>query len=369
VNAKRQRRTWREKRSRAALLWGGVLFAALQLSLAIAIESWWPELRDPDYAYKMVRLQRCRTHLAGQPLIAVMLGSSRTVRGLHGSLLEGQSTQGLGRPVALFNFGLFGAGPVIELLTLKRLVADRNRPDLLLLEVLPPLLAGQLNIALEAHRLPSHRLWLRDLPVLEQFGYPVDQLRRDWWQSWPVPCYSHRFAIISRVMPALLPYQLRLDCDRAADDLGWVDPPINTPTPERRRLDSERAQKEYAGYFAGFRLGEPACRAIRETLELCRQEGIAAALVLMPEDTRFRSYYPPGAWEQVCQFLQALGQEYAAPIINAREWIDDDGFSDGHHLLPKGAELFTRRLSREALPPLLEQVARQQHARGVSTRR
>ena len=43
----------------------------------------------------------------------------------------------LGRPVVVFNFGLWGAGPGTSLLTLHRLLAEGTRPDLVLIEVLP----------------------------------------------------------------------------------------------------------------------------------------------------------------------------------------------------------------------------------------
>ena len=39
----------------------------------------------------------------------------------------------------LFNFGMVGAGPLVELVVLRRLLAEGVRPDLLLVEVLPPL--------------------------------------------------------------------------------------------------------------------------------------------------------------------------------------------------------------------------------------
>jgi hypothetical protein len=36
-------------------------------------------------------------------------------------------------------------------------------------------------------------------------------------------------------------------------------------------------------------------------------------------------------------------------VINGREWVADDDFSDSHHLLPHGAKVFTERLGREVL--------------------
>jgi hypothetical protein len=42
------------------------------------------------------------------------------------------------------------------------------------------------------------------------------------------------------------------------------------------------------------------------------------------------------------------------PLIDARDWVDDDGFWDGHHMLPAGAAQFTHRFEREALQPLVK---------------
>ena len=53
--------------------------------LAVAIETCWPILRDPDYVQKVTRLHQ---RLAGptQPATVVMLGSSRTAFGFDGAV-------------------------------------------------------------------------------------------------------------------------------------------------------------------------------------------------------------------------------------------------------------------------------------------
>ena len=37
--------------------------------------------------------------------------------------------------------------------------------------------------------------------------------------------------------------------------------------------------------------------------------------------------------------------------VDAREWLPDSSFSDGHHMLRPGAELFSDRLNREVIAP------------------
>jgi hypothetical protein len=90
---------------------------------------------DPEYAeHERILLDRLAEN-PGRPLV-LAVGSSRTVFGLHAARL---STGACDPPATVFNFALKGAGPGLERLVLRRL-ADRGvRPDLLFVEVLPPL--------------------------------------------------------------------------------------------------------------------------------------------------------------------------------------------------------------------------------------
>src|SRR5262249_53740330 len=116
----------------------------------------------------------------------------------------------------------------------------------------------------------------------------------------------------------------------------------------------ERDRRGQGAALAVFRLGEPSCRAQRDLLQLCRDEGIAIALLWMPETAAYRSWYGPDVLARVRAFLGEIGRDYGAPLIDAREWVGDDGFSDGHHLTTAGAAVFTERFGREALLPALE---------------
>jgi hypothetical protein len=336
------------KRARSTLVWAAITFLALQAGMIVAIELWLPEFRDPFFSYKAQRLQ-ARTSTSEKPVTVLMIGSSRTAYGLEASALEARLSRELGRPVVAFNFGVPASGPITEALYFRRLLARGIRPDLLLIEVLPPVLDGKNPVPGEANWFPPTRLWLKEFALVQRYDFPVQKMCRAWWQAWPVPWFSHRFAILSRVAPAWLPYKHREDWGRSDDDSGWAPRPGGPPTADQYRRAVAHAHLEYAPFLKDFRIGGPACRALRETLELCRSEGIRTALVLMPEGPCFRSWYPPEAWVQIQGFLTELSVRFDTPLINARQWLPEDSFSDSHHLMTRGAAAFTERLGRETL--------------------
>jgi hypothetical protein len=209
----------------------------------------------------------------------------------------------------------------------------------LLIEVIPSLLGGPDSQPVEARYLSVHRLWRHELAVLERYNVPVADLRRDWWQSWLAPCYVHRLKIVTA---------LRGYFARHIDDWGWHESDRNpTVTPQTRQEGVARARREHYRELQDLRLGGPACRALRDLLEACRAEGIATRLLWMPEGTVFRGWYPPAVLAQLHAFLDELHRDYDSPLIDAREWVADEDFSDSHHLLPSGAAVFTERLGRD----------------------
>jgi len=348
--------------ARSAIFWGLGTFMLMQAGLAVWIDNRMPDLRDPLYENKAARLRERVVDAPARPLTVVMLGSSRTVFALKASELEAPLEQTAGRPVVVFNFGVTGAGPVTSLMNQRRLLAEGVHPDLFLIEVLPPLLADHV---VEADRLPADRLWRSDLELLARYDVSKRNWNQDWWFVNAVPSYSHRFAIMSRVAPTYHSFRLRQDWFRECDGSGWIPSPAPMATTQWRVAALENARREYAGGLANFHLGGPSCQALREQLEVCRQENIPAALVLLPEGTDFRSWYKPADWKEIERFLTELSREFGAPLVNAREWIADEDFSDSHHLLASGAEKFTQRLGREVLPALLADTLK---TRGVASR-
>jgi hypothetical protein len=324
----------------------------------LVIACWRPDLREPDYVFKIERLRRHFAATEGTPRqTVVMFGTSRTAMGLMPGPLEEQLGRALGRPVAVFNFGIPGAGLIAQRINLKRMLDEGIKPDLVLIEILPPLLAGQVP-PVEKTRLPPTRLEWSELPLLVRFGFPRAEVRRDWWATWAIPWYRHRFTLLSHYLPAWLPSKIRQDWCRAVDNTGWFSALVRPETPAAYRKVVEIAREQYVDYLTEFRLGGPSCEALRETLEVCRREGIATALVLMPEGSEFRGWYSQDARRQIRSFLGGLCREFDAPLIDAERWIADEDFSDSHHLLHHGATSFTRRLGRATVPLLERQFSR-----------
>lgn len=339
--------------SRADVLWFLTLFAASQFGLAIAIENWLPELRDPRYASRAKHLIRRTTGEGSKPLCVVMLGSSRVRDGFNSSELEARLSREFRRPAVVFNFGVAGAGPVANLLHFERLIAAGVKPDLLLVETTPTLLDGQTGRPAEAGYFTADRLWRAELELVGRYGVPADQLRREWLADWLAPCHAHRYAIVSRLLPNLLPIGLRLTAERDLDASGWQVHNHRPLTDDERRRGLQAAWHDFGEGLRTFRICEAACRAQRDLLARCREERIAAALIWMPEGKRFQHWYPPAAEREIRLHLAALCQEFDVPLIDARDWIAEDGFVDSHHLRYVGAVQFTARLEREVLSPLL----------------
>jgi hypothetical protein len=333
------------------LLWGIATFIVLQLGMAVAIETFMPDWRDPVYGIKFRRLTQRTVAAPMRGPTVVMVGSSRVEHGLLAHNLEDQLSAACGQRVVAFNFGLSGAGPVTEQLVVRRMLAAGIRPDLLLIEVLAPALAGQIAPG-EMGRLTPDRLYLNELAVMARYGPSLGDLRSEWWQGWPVPAFSHRYAILARTAPQLLPGRVPSDSLSHIDAWGVGELPT-MPTRAAYRRNVELMLASYRPSLTGFHIGGPACAGLRDLLELCRRERLQPMLVLMPEGRPFRALYSEDAWEQIVTFLGGLSREFDAPLVNGRDWVADEQFTDSHHLLPGGAAVFTDRLGREHIAPLL----------------
>lgn len=170
----------------------------MQVLLSIAMDSWNVALRDPLWGRKLAVMRERIAAEPGRPLVAV-LGSSRTALGVKMGSSPEMELRDAQSPI-VFNLGVMGAGPVSQLMYLRRLLAEGIKPDRVLLEIHPLLLHegrgwGELDV------LDVNRLAWSDLSTLERYVYDPASLRWRWFRSRLAPCISHRVLFQMELAP------------------------------------------------------------------------------------------------------------------------------------------------------------------------
>ncbi|HYH64459.1 MAG TPA: hypothetical protein VD866_07150 [Urbifossiella sp.] len=335
----------RPRSIRTEVLALAVGFVVVQIALVVLIETRGPGIRDPNYGRKLELLRaRIREH-PGRP-VCLALGSSRMMNGLRPADLPPLHDAG-GTPVTVFNFGIPMCGPLQEAITLERLLAEGVRPHWLVLEVTPALLGQAEEVD---GVLPPERRSLSDLSVAH--GSPGPTAYADWVRARAVPTFTYRHALLSRALPAWVPWGSRLDYvfDKTDAD-GWTRlvPPEDPAVREWART----AEITRFGGFARCGVAASAREGFERLTRAVKAHDIRVLVVVMPEGSELREVYPAEQWAEFGRATDDLARDLGAVVVSAREWMPDAAFADGHHLLPDGAGVFTRRFGAEALAPFL----------------
>jgi hypothetical protein len=329
--------------ARTFLLWLAGGFVACQGVLAVAIDGWLPRVRDPEFAAKFERLQARRAEAPGRPLI-VGLGSSRMAFGLDAGRLSGD-----GQGPLVFNFGLMGGGPLLDLVTLRRLLDAGVRPDRLYVEVVPFMMAQRAGGLYEEHLLDGARLRAAEVWRLRQHYQQPFRLFEGWCLGRVLPCYRHQAELRDLCNPGAAHTGV-VNGDEGLDGYGWCAR-YDTPDAAQRRAGAEITRRLCADACGCGTFAREPVAALEALLELCGSARIAVTLVLLPEATAFQAFYTPEAREALAELLAHLESRWGVRTIDARTWVADEDFSDTHHLLAGGGRRFTERLRRAAVGP------------------
>lgn len=340
--APRTARATRHPRPRAVFLWFVVGVLLIHAAALAALDAPWPNLRDPEYGWRAHRLRARAAEYPERPLV-LAVGSSRTCMGVKPAAWEAVRP-GANTDPLLFNFGTVGAGPVQQLITVRRLYADGFRPAAVLLEYWPPLFRQDGQFA-EQHRAVT-RLRLDDRAVVRDY-FPAPELAEHMMLTGRVnPIFAARGRWAALALPRHMSANRHADLAwRDLDRWGWLPGmdvrPDDTAT---REHFLEHHRDDYRRQFDGHRIHPNSDRAIREAVELIRANGARVGLLVLPESDEFRSWYPPDVEQSGREHLAALVRELNVPVIDARGWAGDEQFADGHHLSRVGAGAFTERL-------------------------
>ncbi len=338
----------KRRRSFRVLLSFLTLLLAANGGLALLVEEGPEHLRDPEYGLRLKSL-RAKQRQHPDRKLTVILGSSRTAMGIRPDVYEASLAEPTASPL-LFNMSMSGAGPILQLITLERLLADGVRPDAILLEFWPPLLRGD-GPYREDLRLNPERLRASDGPIIAEYFLAPETTRTKMLRGRALPAWYHRRAFLDQYWPQAMPRLERTDASWAPlDEWGWL-PGRKSATPEQIERGWPHVAGFYAPLFQGFHVAELPDRALRRCLARCRELGIAAMLVALPESIRFRTLITTESIRLANEYRVRLLAETGVPFIDGGTWAADADLPDGYHLTQGGAEAFTRKLAGHMAAP------------------
>jgi hypothetical protein len=93
--------------------------------------------------------------------------------------------------------------------------------------------------------------------------------------------------------------------------------------------------------------------AYRLLLSRCQDEGIPVALVTVPISPIVQGFVSAKARRSCADYLHELMREQGVAVLVGPDWLEDDDFADGQHLLPPAAAKYSRWLADTHLKPWL----------------
>lgn len=326
----------RRKRAAWCVVAGAVCILAANVGFVAVLDHGPPYLRDPEYGKRYARAVARTAAEPARPVVAAV-GSSRTAMGVRGGVLAAPD------PLVL-NFALAGSGPVMELMTVRRLLHDGVKPAVVLLEFWPPFLRedGPYH---ESARLDVSRLRPIDRGIVREFDPNSARTEKAMIEHRLTPWFAHRHVLWNQTAASWLPLHRRTDAMFATiDPWGWL-PGRTTATADERAAAVQHTGIYYGPLFANYAVSPDADRALRAAVAECRAAGVGVGLLYLPEAAAFRALMPPAAVRDSDAYLAKIRDELAVPLIDARGWVPDDELPDGFHLTQSGAAAFTKRLA------------------------
>jgi hypothetical protein len=243
----------------------------------------------------------------------------------------------------LFNLSLAGSGSVMELMTLRRALADGAKPAAVVLEYWPAFLRAD-GPYREEGRIDLGRLRPVDVPTVREYYEDPAATEAKMWGLRTCPLYSHRKSLLNQSCGSWLPYTSRSDLlFGKIDPWGWL-PGRESATDAEKVAAMRSVGDYYRPLFADYQISPTSDRALRTAIAECRAAGLPVALTYLPESAAFRDLIPPEAASRAATHLRTILNDTGVPLIDGRTWVSDDELPDGFHLTQDGAAEFTRKL-------------------------
>jgi len=257
----------------------------------------------------------------------------------------------------LFNFAVNSGGPLLQLLYLRRLLRAGIRPDLILVEIWPISLKVDGESAIDWDReFYLRRLQLEDVNLVARQTASPGRFWCQWLARQLALCYSQRSFLLGvsarNFLPCDTPLTARWD---GLDAWGFQHVAgYESHDPQRYQRSRQVSSKAFAWYCSPFQISSTAESSLRQLLQTCRHQRIQVLLVRTPESQSVRGWLTSRVEQNMNGLLARLSRDYHPTIVDARDWIAEDGFGDTEHLAVNGASQFSRRLASEVLVPILK---------------
>ena len=344
--ATRQRGRARRRQARSMVISSVVVLVVLTVGFGAYVH-FRPGFRDPLVTIKR-EVYAGRVATKPDAVRVVVLGSSLSAAAVEPRALAAVVEAETGRPCVAFNLSAAGSGPVSLYLHARRLLETGPVPDVAVIECLPAGFARTAAGPHDATVLKADRLRWDEIDIVERYGFrDADRLRDRWLETMVNPWTGFRFQVLVRAKPRWRPPELATgEAPRAGIEQGDGWGPWEAPPAAERAGRIAKSQRKYKPYLRDVEYDGPAADAFRDTIRMLQSAGVRVVVATMPESTVFRGWYPPGFEARTVEFLSAVGREGGVPTVDTREWLPDEAFADGHHVVRAWAPEFTRRLAR-----------------------
>ena len=341
-------------RARNAVVSAPLAFVALWLGLQWVLDER-PQLRDPSYHGKVTFLADRLDKAGPEPLTIVALGSSRTACYFNPTAFESEFAAVTGRSCIAHNIARPANGPVGQSLQLRRLLNRGIRPDVVIVE-LTPCMTGELKgIYAEYVAIHPTTVTRKEVEFLTELGYADDGFRELWNKEHLNPYHSFRFQLIGQIQPKWSPPGVVRYTRKPSRPTGW-EPIIAKMQQGDYEKNLAAAKEGFYERVQGDDIAPQARAAFNCIFETCRKQGIVAVAVFSPESTEFRDWYTAGSHERVIAMRALAYEGTGGNVFNTVDWLPNHYFSDGHHVMPDGADVYSARLAREVLVPTLRRT-------------
>jgi hypothetical protein len=325
-----------------------VAFAGWQLALGVFVDQQPPGVRDPEYGLLEERLKARIAKHTERP-VAVFVGSSRIAIGFDAARAADDD-------LTLFNFGVPGSGPFLHAAVIERLTAAGVRPDVMFIEIVHPFYNAAGVRCLDQSLLDGARLDANEARGLFTYGRKSSGPLRRYAVGRALPIVRHQAELRDAVgLDVFQPGEGPRPATGPVDALGFR--PRNF-RPDERPFMTALAHKQYDEFFARFTLDPVPWNLLLDTIAKAKARGTRVAVVFTPEGTEFRSLYTAEVRAGIAAMMAQLRTAAGVEVIDARDWVTDDGFYDHHHLLPAGAAQFAQRFRAEVIRPLTRRPVR-----------